>query len=310
MMQKFQTNDPLVIKEFFSSMLDGEGIALSKRGCPMCAHIYQVSENLGMSYTAVSSLAANWHATNRVMVSLTSEQAPFMINGHFVGGADKPLETTMFQPKRDFTSSIINKGKGLGMNIDADKFNTMYQVLTGRSLEEQPESNVLNYNSMEAKAQCLELANDVVSAIKHGNFTYSPKVRQTIEDEIISRYVMATDTQAELDDQTQAEFAALKAHDYLASNPESVISVSELSLATKAPARTIQLGFKKLFGLGPIEFHRNFRLHRVREQIKGGALDDSTILDLAFRFGFEHPSRFAQLYKNMFGVLPSQDASN
>ncbi|NNV10245.1 helix-turn-helix domain-containing protein, partial [Geobacillus sp. MMMUD3] len=45
------------------------------------------------------------------------------------------------------------------------------------------------------------------------------------------------------------------------------------------------------------------RLHAARSDILSG---DETMSDIAFRWGFSHPSRFAAAYRRLFGELPSQ----
>ncbi|WP_425569086.1 helix-turn-helix domain-containing protein [Pseudonocardia xishanensis] len=69
-------------------------------------------------------------------------------------------------------------------------------------------------------------------------------------------------------------------------------------------ARAVQLGFRRVTGVPPSTFVRNTRLDRVHASLLEGT--GEPITDLAFHYGFGHLGRFAQQYRDRFGVLPSQ----
>ena len=70
--------------------------------------------------------------------------------------------------------------------------------------------------------------------------------------------------------------------------------------------RSLQDGFKKYVGMSPTDYLRNVRLNRVREELLAERSFDSSIADIAFRWGFTHLGRFAKLYHERFGELPSE----
>ena len=80
--------------------------------------------------------------------------------------------------------------------------------------------------------------------------------------------------------------------------PEDLARVGCMSV------RTLHTLFRAELGVSPMAHLRRIRLDRVRaDLLRGGELQ--RIGDVAVRWGFFHPSRFAQQYQERFGELPS-----
>jgi AraC-like DNA-binding protein len=90
-------------------------------------------------------------------------------------------------------------------------------------------------------------------------------------------------------------------------HPERDLTLAELAQAAGTTARALQRGFKDIVGMSPTAYVRAVRLDRVRDELLGGGPAVS-VTDVAMRWGFFHLGRFAQQYKDRFGVLPSQTA--
>ena len=64
--------------------------------------------------------------------------------------------------------------------------------------------------------------------------------------------------------------------------------------------------YKKLMavtGKGPAEFIRTIRLKRARQLLEQSQMQ---VAEIAYMCGFNSPRRFAQNFKNEFGMLPSE----
>lgn len=79
----------------------------------------------------------------------------------------------------------------------------------------------------------------------------------------------------------------------------------QLAAAAGGTERALQLAFRGEVGISPVAYVRSVRLDRVRAVLCSGAAG-ATVTEVAVRRGFLHPSRFAQQYRERFGVLPSQ----
>ncbi|MGV9711031.1 AraC family transcriptional regulator [Gordonia sp. NPDC003424] len=81
-------------------------------------------------------------------------------------------------------------------------------------------------------------------------------------------------------------------------------TVVDLAREVHIGARALQVGFRKELGVSPMEYLREVRLRRVRDDLLSNT--DEHVSDIATRWGFYHLGRFSQLYRERFGTLPSQ----
>lgn len=95
--------------------------------------------------------------------------------------------------------------------------------------------------------------------------------------------------------------------EYIDAHADEDLSPAALAHLAGITERALQLGFRKEVGTTPAAYVRAVRLDRVHDELSSG-LRGATITDVAMRWGFFHPSRFAQQYRARFGVLPSQTA--
>lgn len=89
---------------------------------------------------------------------------------------------------------------------------------------------------------------------------------------------------------------------------ENHIEDSDFSVETLSHELALSRGYlyKKLMaitGKGPAEFIRTIRLKRARQLLAGSQMQ---IAEVAYKCGFNSPKRFAQNFRNEFGMLPSE----
>ena len=94
--------------------------------------------------------------------------------------------------------------------------------------------------------------------------------------------------------------------EYIDAHADEDLSTSHLAQLAGITERALQLGFRKAVGTTPAAYVRSVRLDRVHDELRAGLRPGVTITDVAMRWGFFHPSRFAAQYRGRFGVLPSQ----
>lgn len=80
---------------------------------------------------------------------------------------------------------------------------------------------------------------------------------------------------------------------------EDLVSISEVSL------RSLQNGFKRVYGIGPMTFLRRYKLSKVREVLQTSDPQNTVIGEVAAHWGFFHASNFAKNYRALFGEYPS-----
>lgn len=94
-----------------------------------------------------------------------------------------------------------------------------------------------------------------------------------------------------------------RAVDYLHSHLFEEVRVEDICAAAFASRRTLQYCFEELLQTTPQAYLRALRLNEARRQLRRP--QSSSITEIASAMGFSSASHFTQLYKQMFGVRPS-----
>jgi AraC-like DNA-binding protein len=94
-----------------------------------------------------------------------------------------------------------------------------------------------------------------------------------------------------------------RAETYIRAHVEEPIVLHEVADAAGCSVRSLQLGFRRFRETTPLAAIHQARLEAVREALRSGE-PGGTVTDLALRFGFTNPGRFAHLYKAAFGQSP------
>jgi AraC-like DNA-binding protein len=96
--------------------------------------------------------------------------------------------------------------------------------------------------------------------------------------------------------------------DFIDAHPEQTLTTPHLAELAGVTDRALQLAFQKEVGTSPAAYVRGVRLDRVHAELSSAA-GHATVTEVAARWGFLHPSRFAQQYRERFGTLPSETSA-
>jgi transcriptional regulator GlxA family with amidase domain len=94
--------------------------------------------------------------------------------------------------------------------------------------------------------------------------------------------------------------------DYMERNADAPLTPHILARVGCMSVRTLHDTFHHEVGMSAMAYLRGIRLDHVRTELLRGAASGRTVTDIAMRWGFFHPSRFAQQYRERFGELPSE----
>lgn len=94
--------------------------------------------------------------------------------------------------------------------------------------------------------------------------------------------------------------------DYVLSNPDEQLSVTDLCKVAAASERTLQYAFQEIMEITPMAYLKRLRLHRVREALRESGNPSTRNSSVALAWGFWHFGEFARDYRDCFGELPSQ----
>jgi AraC-like DNA-binding protein len=96
-----------------------------------------------------------------------------------------------------------------------------------------------------------------------------------------------------------------QAVDYMQVNAGRPIRIRDVADACCVTPRTLENGFKTFKGMTPIAYLTQVRLEAVRHELQTVNFAPR-IFEIARRWGFPDPGRFAERYRRAFGELPSE----
>jgi AraC-like DNA-binding protein len=95
---------------------------------------------------------------------------------------------------------------------------------------------------------------------------------------------------------------------YMESHADQPLTPGQLARVGCMSVRALHATFQHELGVSPMAHLRRIRLDLVRAELLRRTDPEVHICDIAMRWGFFHPSRFARQYRERFGELPSDTA--
>ncbi len=93
---------------------------------------------------------------------------------------------------------------------------------------------------------------------------------------------------------------------YIDAHADRPITVSDIAGASGVGPRSLQYAFHRYYETSPMGYLRRVRLHHAHRELKGAdPTAGDTVADIACRWGFSKPGRFAAAYRQLFGNDPS-----
>ncbi|BAF71912.1 AraC family transcriptional regulator [Sulfurovum sp. NBC37-1] len=117
---------------------------------------------------------------------------------------------------------------------------------------------------------------------------------------------LSLDTQEKITKKlSKKEALIFDVRDYIIKLSEDNIPIEDLAKKFGMSERTLQTGFKKIFGYTPKKFTKLLKLNLAhRDIVKNDG--SKTISEIAMKYGFGNFGLFAQEFKRIYGVLPSE----
>jgi AraC-like DNA-binding protein len=96
-----------------------------------------------------------------------------------------------------------------------------------------------------------------------------------------------------------------RAREYIHSNIDRPLSILDIAADCGASPRSLQLGFRRFLDTTPRAYIQSVRLQRVHRDLINEENRES-VTEVALKWGFTHLGRFSELYRQHYGLLPSQ----
>ncbi len=82
------------------------------------------------------------------------------------------------------------------------------------------------------------------------------------------------------------------------------IGINDIADAVHLTPRAVQYLFRRQLDTTPTEYMRRVRLGHAHQELMTATVPDSTVTEIAQRWGFAHTGRFAVLYRRTYGQSP------
>lgn len=100
-----------------------------------------------------------------------------------------------------------------------------------------------------------------------------------------------------------------RAEAWMLEHLDQPITIEDVAEAAGVSTRGLQAGFRRFLDTTPMTYLRDARLQRAHEDLQGGC-SDTTVTDVAQRWGMTHLGRFSQYYRRRFGCTPQETLRN
>lgn len=95
-----------------------------------------------------------------------------------------------------------------------------------------------------------------------------------------------------------------QAVEYMHAAANTPITTTDVAEHVGLSIRGLQQAFQRQLGTAPNAMLRGIRLDRVRDELRAGTPNDTTVASVAVRWGFAHLGRFSAAYSRRFGEYP------
>ncbi|NMO94091.1 AraC family transcriptional regulator [Actinomycetospora sp. TBRC 11914] len=98
-----------------------------------------------------------------------------------------------------------------------------------------------------------------------------------------------------------------RAVEFIETNAQRDIGVAEIAEAARLGVRGLQVAFRRHRDQTPLEYLRQVRMQSAHRELQtADPAEGATVAEVAARWGFSHPGRFAVEYRRHFGRHPSE----
>ena len=91
----------------------------------------------------------------------------------------------------------------------------------------------------------------------------------------------------------------------LQTEPEQFLPIAKICAALGVSAQILRISCEEQIGMGPSEYARRWRMQHVHRALRDENPATASVSEIARRYGFRYPARFATDYRAVYGELPS-----
>ncbi|MFF0814634.1 AraC family transcriptional regulator [Rhodococcus sp. NPDC003318] len=213
-----------------------------------------------------------------------------------------PGQASVFRP--DTTAAITRWTEGceiVGVKLDRDYLHRELDRVLGRPDRRLPAQVDL---STAEGASWMALLRSVVEQVREGETLWQqPVVAEQLSGALASAFVLAV--------MPEESGAAVRPRivkrviDRIHEDPAQAWTAADMAEVAGVSVRRLQEGFRVYVGMSPRDYVLDVRLGRIHAELIGGVPSETSVTDVAMRWGITHTGRFAASYRRKYGVAPS-----
>ena len=143
-----------------------------------------------------------------------------------------------------------------------------------------------------------------------GTEAVSPMVAAQLREQVMSTLLLGqpnswTPALRRRPDPAQRSTVA-EAANLMRTHPEEPLTIESVARTVGLSVRALHAGFRRELDRSPKQYLQEVRLERARADL--AAAEPGTgirVIDVAYRWGFSHPGRFATFYRHHYGEAPA-----
>ncbi|WP_425832492.1 AraC family transcriptional regulator [Streptomyces fractus] len=143
-----------------------------------------------------------------------------------------------------------------------------------------------------------------------GGLLQSPMICGRLEQTLLEGLLLATDHRyrqaLDAPPPGMSATAVKRVMDAVRDNPAEPWDANRLAAVAQVSLRTLQEAFRSQVRMTPMGYVHEVRLQHVRMVLRTAAPGETTVTEVAYRWGFAHLGRFARRYRARFGEPPSR----
>lgn len=259
-------------------------------GIPVHLHEFSMDAGVGMVLTTIKGHAKHWQ--NQFDAEETNTGDSFVVDNSRV------------EYIADFDPSHLQ----LNVTFSHDYLETLYQKITGRQAPAEFWQNKVKFGKYSSGwVSLLEYVVRMASINPYNtqNDLLGKHLEEMLGTNILIQWAGACGIDIQNTPHKVTPGYVIKAENYMRDHAPAAPTLSQVATAVGVSSRALHKAFKEYRNTTPMRFLRDIRMEGVRAELKE-APSHVTVSEIVYSWGYLCLGRFASLYKQRYGELPSE----
>lgn len=234
---------------------------------------------------------------------------PLALEGHATFNGQSLLADSLMIGRSEELDLCFAAGASMiGVVVEAELLGTLWEHMYGKRLSSWIDHQLVVQARPAVAAELRRLhLQSLGNANANPALLRDPKAVVQLRDEVLIEWIEAIPPRVDTDELGRAEARKRvvdRACALMLSRPEEPMTILQVCDRIGASPRKLEYCFRQVLGTTPAKYLRAARLNGVRRELR--RQENTSVQDIAARWGFWHMGEFAAAYRRQFDELPSQ----